>query len=658
MKLLIVLCILFLPTMAFAKDKGFALSGGVSLGSYEAGVLYSLMSENREELAKETKVVYGASAGSINGLLGVFDLCGFRISSRESNLLWKMWVPIGLDQLETQNPSIPSLFDRKSIDPLFNELRERWVEGFKESCDLHFGVAVTRKEPMVDELKPGLEIVRQPEFFSVRIRGQGPGKFPIVENAVHRNIKSYRSYLPVGESPEKDIEILLDLIQASSAFPGAFDPYPIQFCFLRPGEEFKGCKSTSTQKEEFLDGGIYHNGPVGYAYETLLQYSKDKNFELYYINASSPLIGHKEVVEKTTQPQGVIKDFYTLFYNFMIQARIFELAKSLEKYPDLEDHLKTNQKHYPLVSEPLYAFMGFFETDFRKSDFYLGIYDGEENNAKGIKSKDKEYGCYKEKLVMDSKCVLDPNLDILVGLAKYRMKNSKTEPDFDEVFNYLGKHEFTYRDLGLKKKEARYGKIHLKKRLTTLLKEFSKRQPEKVHNKLNYLIRPSLNYLHYSPPDSFWYANYGTSPELGYSRIIRESYFTTASFRYNLTGMINGFSSLLSRSQDILAFTPMIGLEYEPLRLNSAVWQWHVGARTGYVLSPKDNFGTDTCDSDLAEESSAACSGVTAQLFGAFSVLERLRLQLVYVPFVVDSLDVDERPEIILQVGFQFGEFF
>ncbi len=658
MKSLILLFILFLPMITMAKDKGFALSGGVSLGSYEAGVLYSLISENREELAKETKVVYGASAGSINGLLGVFDLCGFRISSRESNLLWKMWIPIGLNQLETRNPNVPSLFDRQSIEPLFNELRERWVEGFKESCDLHFGVAVTRKEPLVDELKPGLEIVRQPEFFSVRIRGQGPGKFPLVENSKHKDKRSYRSYLPVGESPEKDMEILLGLIQASSAFPGAFEPYPIEFCFLKPGEIFTGCKSTLTKKQQFLDGGIYHNGPVGYAYETLLQNSSDKNFELYYINASSPLIGHKEIVEKKSQePQGVLKEFSTLFYNFMMQARIFELAKSLEKYPDLEDHLKTNQKHYPLVSEPLYAFMGFFESDFRKSDFYLGIYDGE-NNSKTMSSKDKEYNCFKDKLVMNSNCAIDPNLRILAELAKYRIQKGHFAPDFGEIFDYLGAHEFTYRDLGLKKKDARYGKIYLKNRLTKLLKEFAARQPEKVHKNLNYAIRPSLNYLHYSPLEAFWYANYGTSPEMGYSRIIRERYFTTASFRYNFTGMINGFSSLLSRSQDILAFTPMVGLEYEPLQLNTAVWQWHVGARTGYVLSPKDNFGSDACDADLAEESSAACSGLTAQLFVAFSVLERLRLQMVYVPFVVDSTSFDDRPEIILQMGFQFGEFF
>ena len=76
------------------------------------------------------------------------------------------------------------------------------------------------------------------------------------------------------------------------------------------------------------------------------------------------------------------------------------------------------------------------------------------------------------------------------------------------------------------------------------------------------------------------------------------------------------------------------------------------------LLAPKDNFGTDPCDAELAEESSAACSGVTAQFFLALSVLDRLRIQFVYVPFVVNSLSLDKKPKIILQVGFQFGESF
>lgn len=656
MKRLLLIFSLCLPLITHAKEKGFALSGGVSLGSYEAGVLYSLLSQNREQLAKEVKVVYGASAGSINGLLGIFDLCGYRQSSRESNLLWKMWVPIGLNQLEAQDKSVPSLFDRKAILPLFQELKDRWKEGFKESCDIHFGVAVTRRGPLVDELRPGLEIVRQSEFFSVRIRGQGPGKYPIVENSLHKDEKTYRGFLPVGETPQQDIQILLDMIQASSAFPGAFAPYPIESCFYKPGEKFKGCKSGATQKELFIDGGIYHNGPVGYVYETLLQNENNNKFDLYYINASSPLAGSTAPKEKVPKDdEGVFNQFFKLFSDFMTQARVYELAKSLERYPDLENQLKTNPKNFPLVSEPLYAFLGFLETDFRKSDFYLGIYDGEKISGEPL-TEDAEYLCYKDHLVTKGNCKLDHNLKVLTDLAKHLKKKNMAVPDFDTVFDYLEKHEFIFRDLGLKKKEARYGRIYVKTRLNKLLKSFAARQPEKEHAKLNYFIRPSLNYLHYTPPDSYWYAVYASSPEVGYSGLIPERYFINSSFRYNLSLMVNDFSTLVSRADDLWALTPMLGLEYEPVWLNSAIWQWRGGIRAGYVLAPEDDFGAQSCDEELADQSLAACSGGTAQIFLALSVLERLRLQFVYIPLVVNSIELDEKPEMMLQVGIQFGE--
>src|SRR6187200_505406 len=114
---------IFITSSVFAKNKGLALSGGVSLGSYEAGVLYDLFSQDQNKLTSELKVVYGASAGSINGLLGIFNLCGFRYSSRESNLLWKMWIPVGLDQLEATDKKVHTLLHRNPIIPLFDELK-------------------------------------------------------------------------------------------------------------------------------------------------------------------------------------------------------------------------------------------------------------------------------------------------------------------------------------------------------------------------------------------------------------------------------------------------------------------------------------------------------------------------------------------------------
>ena len=661
MKWSLVLFALFISKVAWSSDKGYALSGGISLGSYEAGVLYNLIEENKDKMARDTKVIFGTSAGGINGLLGLLDICDLTPTSRETSLLWRMWIPIGLDQLEATSKKEQALFQRDAIKPLFDEIRQRWKAGLNEKCDLRFGVAVARKEPLIHELTPGLEIVRQSEFFIVRIRGQGPGKNPIVENQIYNELNSYRSFLPVGESPEQDINILLDLIQASSSFPGAFSAYPIKFCYARPGEKYTGCSSKQTHQELFIDGGLYHNGPVGYAYSALRKTSSDKNFKLYYINAGSPLIDQKKFQKKKKKDKNedLFSEFYKLFENFIVQARKFELDKSLETNPDIIKHLFTNPKHFPLVSEPLYAFLGFMETDFRKSDFYLGMYDGERLKENPSTKKDPEYECFREMLMKPgAKCKLDKDLTILNSLAQYRIKKKLVEPDFDTVYDYLQKNKFEFKDLGIKRKESMYGKVYTKKRLTKLLKNYSERQPKKEHQKLSYFIRPSLNFLQYTPPDKFWYAVYASSPEIGYSTLMPHKYFGTSPFRLNLAGMINGFSSFFNRSEDIWAFTPLAGIEYEPIKFNTAIWQWHIGLRGGYIMSPRDDLGRGDCDEELAKEKPAVCSGGTMQVLAAVSLLERIRLQLVYVPLVVNSFDFDDKPEILLQIGVQFGEAF
>jgi hypothetical protein len=646
--------------MAWSRDMGFALSGGVSLGSYEAGVFYNLISENREDIANDSKVIFGTSAGGINGLFGIMDICGLKKNTRESSLLWRMWIPIGLDQLEVTDEKEKSLFQRKAITPLFGEIKERWKEGLNEKCDLLFGVAVARKEPFINVIRPGLEIVRQSEFFILRIRGQGPGRPPIVENQTYSNLNSFRSYLPVGESPDKDINILLDLIQASSAFPGAFTAYPLKFCYSKPGEKFKSCTSKNSKSEDFIDGGLYHNGPVGYAFEALKMKSKDKNFTLHYVNTESPLLTQKYIPKKKKEKNDdVFKEFYQLFLNFINQARKFELAKSLEVNPEIVNHLRTNPKNFPLVSEPLYAFLGFMETDFRKSDFYLGMHDAEKNGIRKSLDEDSEYECFREKLInQNSICPLDENLKILTDLAIYRNKKHLGEPDFDTVYDFLQKKKFEFKDLGMKKNESMYGKVYTKKRLTKLLKGYSDRQSKKEHKKLTYFIRPSLNFLKYTPPDRYWYAVYASTPEVGFSTLIPQRYFGTSPFRFQLATALNGFSNFFSRNEDIWAITPLAGIEYEPLWLNSAIWQWHGGLRLGYMFSPRDNFGQGDCDEAAAKENAAYCSGGTLQLFFAVSVLERIRVQLVYVPLVVNSITFDDRPELLLQVGIQFGDSY
>ena len=60
------------------------MSGGVSLGAYEAGYLYyftEMIRRNRELL--DLKILTGASAGSVNAMIAIISLCSPEITDAQ-----------------------------------------------------------------------------------------------------------------------------------------------------------------------------------------------------------------------------------------------------------------------------------------------------------------------------------------------------------------------------------------------------------------------------------------------------------------------------------------------------------------------------------------------------------------------------------------------
>ena len=56
-------------------------------------------------------------------------------------------------------------------------------------------------------------------------------------------------------------------------------------------------------------------------------------------------------------------------------ARSKELAILLEEHPDVADRIVVPRRRFPAAGSPLFAFLGFFEQEFRVFDFNLGMYD-------------------------------------------------------------------------------------------------------------------------------------------------------------------------------------------------------------------------------------------------------------------------------------------
>ena len=91
--------ILFIETSVLADIKkinvGITISGGVSLGAYEAGFSYYLTETLKANQTTEFRPKYytGASAGGINSLLSLIESCSYEETDLESSLFGKYGYP-------------------------------------------------------------------------------------------------------------------------------------------------------------------------------------------------------------------------------------------------------------------------------------------------------------------------------------------------------------------------------------------------------------------------------------------------------------------------------------------------------------------------------------------------------------------------------------
>src|SRR3954466_1428468 len=96
---------LLAPASRAATDRlALTISGGVSLGSYEAGLTWTTVQYLRTSSRDlELAAVTGASAGSLNALLAAAlwceDAAEARDASPDDNLFHDAWTPVGIEDL-------------------------------------------------------------------------------------------------------------------------------------------------------------------------------------------------------------------------------------------------------------------------------------------------------------------------------------------------------------------------------------------------------------------------------------------------------------------------------------------------------------------------------------------------------------------------------
>ena len=373
------------------------VSGGVSLGAYEAGALYYSLAALHDSRDVEFRLLTGASAGSINALLALLTACGSIPPSPTTSLFWRTWVPVGFDRLYVPEATTPlGVFSKEWLAQVAAPLQDAWRRGIDPSCDIVLGVSTTRMEPRTLRAAQGrLELPQMEEKFAVRIQGRGPGRPPRATNYAIGTDAHPEPLLVTGEDGEIPFSELRDLLFASMSFPVAFPPQTLRTCTAGSLSAPGICPASKAEPGRYIDGGVFDNSPLRLAVTLArrgLRQGRDGGLtwrdlpdpsgrevpagvRFAFVDPSLADYPSPPAPKSSAEHASLLSELQTILGAFVETARSKELRVLLEESPDIADQLIVTRRHFPAASAPLFAFLGFFETDFRAFDFYLGMYD-------------------------------------------------------------------------------------------------------------------------------------------------------------------------------------------------------------------------------------------------------------------------------------------
>jgi predicted acylesterase/phospholipase RssA len=386
------------------------ISGGISLGSYEAGLNWGLLElfklTSQDSLRRawnlpryELKAMAGASAGNINGFLAAVEWCRTREPTPpEQSLFWKIWVRTGFDQLfplerYNQPDSTRALFSRRYFQQvLFDTVRAAMRDAPRsdalDGCTIPVGVTITKLTPGEISISRGITAVTQRYATAVLVNRQGSTlRFRAPPTELLGDGRLGALLLLPDCAGAIDPDDVFSLIEASSAFPGAFAPVSLRH-EAAPGTGCGGGLPSDTSAL-FSDGGLFDNNPIDLVagiYADAVWKNPDRpdpNALLLFIDPEA-LRGRLATVEKERKREppatGGISALLDLFAGAVPAARQYELqafGRLLARAPQVfrRDNIQVTNRRFVVVGQQLGAFAAFLGQPFREYDFYVGVYD-------------------------------------------------------------------------------------------------------------------------------------------------------------------------------------------------------------------------------------------------------------------------------------------
>ena len=411
---------LALATATEQSAPALVVSGGISLGAYQAGFISTLVrfwSVARRDgaaagLGDPTPRVWtGASAGAVNALLGGLASCDPAFEqprwAPEDSLFWTVWVKqLDADALLPWSDDDRSnhLFSAPHMRRTLALIQEQ-AEGtrFREGCSFAFGLTVTnlrgREVPFGwggPDSKARLTRVTEKLVVQVLARegGKLTARLPFREGAPRATppylarAEEARLHDPaLGVRPDDEeggqtvsLENLLLTPQASGAFPLAFPPVATDVSF------FDEVRWGPLETLKLVDGGFLNNNPLDLAVRLGARWvEEDGRVGPAFNRARFPVVYlDQDVVDwKWARPAAppahslspLEETYFQHVGRLMTAAQDSVVLDTLEHDPNLSGRIKIPRRSFVLPSEYRFAMLGFFDRRFRQHDFYRGMQD-------------------------------------------------------------------------------------------------------------------------------------------------------------------------------------------------------------------------------------------------------------------------------------------
>lgn len=450
-------------------DISMVISGGVSLGAYEAGYNWAMIKmltniKNHTQMVHpHLRSVTGASAGSINALLSAMYWCQKDEikdqNSIEENLFFNTWVKLGLHDLmidgrDKNNKS--TLFTRNTLKlKAENILKHLSQPIYQKGCEVPLGFTVTKSKPIITDFQDsGIKIKNQ--HFSVPFTLKEKNNRLILEN---RKMPPSSDYFISIPHIETNPSLIREVLFASSAFPGAFEQVMLHY-------NYEG-KDTSAY---FIDGGAYDNLPLQLAKEL-----DPRASDFIFIDPDNMRgeIQKEEEEEQEVPPIGFLNS------NAIPLLSAVDIFKSMRLYNAINQYFGKNSgnklilssRYHPITGQFLGAFGAFLNEKFRIYDYHVGVYDAVYHMALSI----HKYGYFLEKSqeeLMDkikTDLGIDANPKALKAYNLFfqsefkNIKHPKVDDSFSTIYNAFNHHkndklryDITEFDLFLKRLDLKY----------------------------------------------------------------------------------------------------------------------------------------------------------------------------------------------------------